>query len=39
MGEGERQEIIRRMREKPDSGMAPEESAEILRAYQKIQGF
>ncbi|OGL67443.1 MAG: hypothetical protein A3J27_10250 [Candidatus Tectomicrobia bacterium RIFCSPLOWO2_12_FULL_69_37] len=39
MGTAERLEIIRRMREKPDSGMAPEESAEILRAYQKIQGF
>lgn len=39
MGTAEKLEIIRRMREKPDSGMAPEESAEILRAYQKIQGF
>lgn len=39
MGTAEKLEIIRRVREKPDSRMAPEESAEILRAYQKIQGF
>lgn len=39
MGTAERLEIIRRMREKPDSGMTPEESAEILRACQKILGF
>lgn len=39
MSTAEQLEIIRRMREKLDSGIAPEESAEILRAYQKIRGF
>ena len=39
MSPPERLEVVEKMRQKPDSGMAPGESAEILRAYEKIQGF
>ncbi len=32
-------EVVRRMKEKPEAKILPEEAKEILRAYREIQGF